>query len=57
VPFGIVIDGVLTLAAIVAIFQISKRNRISHDNVLQSEVEDAASVLSRRKNNKKKVTA
>lgn len=57
VPFGIVIDGVLTLAAIVAIFQISKRNRISHDNVLQSEVEDAASVLSRRKNKKKKVTA
>ncbi len=48
VPFGILIDGALTVAAIVAIFQISKRNRIGHDNVLQSEVEDAAAVLARR---------
>jgi PiT family inorganic phosphate transporter len=56
-PFGILIDGALTVAAIVAIFQISKRNRIGHDNVLQSEVEDAAAVLSRRKRSRKKVSA
>lgn len=52
IPFGIIVDAALTLAAIIAIFQISKRNRISHHNVLHSEVEDAAAVFARKKRKK-----
>ncbi len=43
-PFGLVIDAIITVGAIIAIFQISRRNRISHNNVL-SEVEGASEVI------------
>lgn len=48
-PFGLIIDAVLTTAVIIAIFQISRRNRIGAHNVLHSEVEDAASTLVSRR--------
>ncbi|MEY4423268.1 MAG: hypothetical protein RLZZ258_371, partial [Actinomycetota bacterium] len=43
-PIGIFVDLVLTLAVAIAIFQIARRNRISHTNVL-SEVEGASEVV------------
>jgi PiT family inorganic phosphate transporter len=43
-PVGLFADLVLVLAASIAIFQISRRNRISHSNVL-SEVEGASEVI------------
>jgi PiT family inorganic phosphate transporter len=48
-PFGLIIDAVLTTAVIIAIFQISRRNRVGAHNVLHSEVEDAASTLVSRR--------
>jgi PiT family inorganic phosphate transporter len=43
-PFGLLIDAVVTVGAILAIFQVSRRNRIGHHNVL-SEVEGASEVV------------
>lgn len=48
-PFGLVVDAVITLAVIFAIFQISRRSHIGAHNVLHSEVEGASeAVLSPR---------
>lgn len=44
-PFGILLDAVLTIAAIIAIFQISRRNKVGAHNVLNSEIEEASEVL------------
>lgn len=43
-PVGLFADLVLVIAASIAIFQVSRRNRISHSNVL-SEVEGASEVV------------
>ena len=43
--FGLVADGLVTLAVIIAIFQISNRNKIAHHNVLDSEVSNAGEVV------------
>jgi PiT family inorganic phosphate transporter len=43
-PFGILIDAVLVTGVIIALFQISKRNAVTHTNVL-SEVEEASEVV------------
>lgn len=43
-PFGILIDAILTVAVILTIFQMSRRNKIGHHNVL-SEVEGASEVV------------
>lgn len=43
-PYGLLIDAIVTVGAIVAIFQISRRNRVGHHNVL-SEVEGASEVV------------
>lgn len=43
-PIGILADLVLVIAVSIAIFQISRRNRINHSNVL-SEVEGASEVV------------
>jgi PiT family inorganic phosphate transporter len=43
-PYGLLIDAVVTIGAILAIFQVSRRNRIGHHNVL-SEVEGASEVV------------
>ena len=43
-PVGFVADAVITLAAIIAIFQISKRNKVAHHNVT-SEIEGASEVV------------
>lgn len=43
-PYGLLIDAVVTIGAILAIFQVSRRNRIGHHNVL-SEVEGASEVI------------
>ncbi|MEY4741470.1 MAG: hypothetical protein RL672_220 [Actinomycetota bacterium] len=42
--FGFIADAVITIAAIVAIFQISKRNKVAHHN-LTSEIEGASEVV------------
>lgn len=42
--YGLLIDAVVTIGAILAIFQVSRRNRIGHHNVL-SEVEGASEVI------------
>ena len=41
---GLVIDAVLMIAVSVAIFQISRRNKVNHHNV-RSEVEGAAKTV------------
>jgi PiT family inorganic phosphate transporter len=43
-PVGIIADLILVVAVSIAIFQISRRNRINHSNVL-SEVEGASEVI------------
>lgn len=43
-PFGLLADALITLAVIVGIFSVSRRNRIGHHNVL-SEVEGASEVI------------
>ncbi len=43
-PYGLLIDAIVTVGAILAIFQVSRRNRIGHHNVL-SEVEGASEVV------------
>ena len=43
-PVGFIADAVITLAAIIAIFQISKRNKVAHHNVT-SEIEEASEVI------------
>lgn len=43
-PYGLLIDAFITVGAILAIFQISRRNRVGHHNVL-SEVEGASEVV------------
>jgi PiT family inorganic phosphate transporter len=43
-PYGLLIDAIVTVGAIMAIFQISRRNRVGHHNVL-SEVEGASEVV------------
>ena len=43
-PVGFIADAVITLAAIIAIFQISKRNKVAHHNVV-SEIEGASEVV------------
>lgn len=43
-PVGVVIDGVLMAAVSIAIFQLSRRNRIGHHNV-RSEVEGVAKTV------------
>ena len=43
-PYGLLIDAVVTIGAILAIFQVSRRNRIGQHNVL-SEVEGASEVV------------
>lgn len=44
-PFGILLDAILTTAAIIAIFQISRRSKVGAHNVLNSEIEEASEVL------------
>ena len=44
VPGGLVADAIITLAGIIAIFQISKRNKVAHHNVT-SEIEGASEVV------------
>lgn len=43
-PVGLIADAILVIAGSIAIFQVSRRNRISHKNVL-SEVEGASEVV------------
>jgi PiT family inorganic phosphate transporter len=43
-PMGIILDLIVTLAFVIGIFQISKRNKVSHGNVL-SEVEGASEIV------------
>lgn len=43
-PFGVLIDGILTLALILTIFQMSRKSKIGHHNVL-SEVEEASELV------------
>lgn len=42
--FGLLLDAVLMIAVSIAIFQISRRNKVNHHNV-RSEVEGAAEVV------------
>jgi PiT family inorganic phosphate transporter len=43
-PLGLILDGIVTLAFVIGIFQISRRNKVHHGNVL-SEVEGASEVV------------
>jgi PiT family inorganic phosphate transporter len=43
-PVGFAVDAIITVAGIIAIFQISKRNKVAHHNVT-SEVEGASEVV------------
>lgn len=48
---GIIIDAVVTVAVIIAIFQIARRNAVTHQNVA-SELEDASEVVASKKQQK-----
>jgi len=50
-PAGIVIDSVITVAVIIAIFQISRRNAVTHQHV-SSELEEASEVVESKKQRK-----
>jgi PiT family inorganic phosphate transporter len=43
-PFGLFADGIITLAVVITIFQVSRRNKIGHHNVI-SEVEGASEAI------------
>ena len=49
---GLIIDGLVTVAVIVAIFQIARRNAVTHRH-LSSEIEDASEVVLKPKAAKK----
>ena len=53
---GIIIDAVVTVAVIVAIFQIARRNAVTHKNV-SSELEEASEVVASRKQQKAEAKA
>ncbi|MFM5903495.1 MAG: anion permease, partial [Microbacteriaceae bacterium] len=42
---GLVADAILTLGVVIAIFQISNRNKVGHHNVLDNEVSTAGEVV------------
>lgn len=42
---GLVVDALLTVGVVVAIFQISNRNKVGHHNVLENEVSSAGEVV------------
>jgi PiT family inorganic phosphate transporter len=44
-PVGLFVDGIITLAVVITIFQVSRRNKIGHHNVV-SEVEGASEAIS-----------
>ncbi|MEN9714887.1 MAG: hypothetical protein RJA35_354 [Actinomycetota bacterium] len=50
-PAGIVIDAIVTVGVIIAIFQISRRNAVTHHNVA-SELEEASEVILTKKQRK-----
>lgn len=50
---GLILDAIITVGVIVAIFQISNRNKIGHHNVLDSEVSEAVDVVKTAKQLKK----
>ncbi|MEO0025104.1 MAG: hypothetical protein RL196_1545 [Actinomycetota bacterium] len=50
--FGIIVDAIVTLAVIVAIFQIARRNAVTHKNVA-SEIEEASEAIVLLKRKKK----
>ena len=43
-PVGIIIDAIITVGVIIAIFQIARRNAVTHHNVA-SEIEEASEVV------------
>ena len=43
-PVGLFVDGIITLAVVITIFQVSRRNKIGHHNVI-SEVEGASEAI------------
>ena len=43
-PAGIIIDAIITVGVIIAIFQIARRNAVTHQNVA-SEIEEASEVV------------
>jgi len=50
---GLILDAIITVGVIIAIFQISNRNKIGHHNVLDSEVSEAVDVVKTAKQLKK----
>jgi PiT family inorganic phosphate transporter len=55
--FGLIADGILTVAVVVAIFQISNRNKVAHHNVLDSEVSTAGDVVKTARQRRKEAFA
>lgn len=50
-PAGIIIDAIITVGVIIAIFQISRRNAVTHQHVA-SELEDASEIVETKKQRK-----
>jgi len=50
-PAGLIIDAVVTVGVIIAIFQISRRNAVTHHSV-SSEIEEASEVVESAKQRK-----
>jgi inorganic phosphate transporter, PiT family len=42
---GLILDAILTVAVVIAIFQISNRNKVGHHNVIDNEVSTAGEVI------------
>lgn len=55
-PAGIIIDAVVTVGVIIAIFQIARRNAVTHHNVA-SEIEDASEVVQSKRQQKAEAKA
>jgi len=53
---GIIVDAIITVGVIIAIFQISRRNAVTHKHV-SSELEDASEVVETKKQRKAAVKA
>jgi PiT family inorganic phosphate transporter len=50
---GLILDAIITVGVIIAIFQISNRNKVGHHNVLDSEVSEAVDVVKTARQMKK----
>ena len=55
--WGLVADAIITIGVVLAIFQISNRNKVAHHNVLENEVSAAGEVVKTARQRRKEAEA